>query len=74
MLALLAGCSPTLTTATGRDVCLIWGPATYSAKGDTQETIDGNRALNAKRDAFCKNSGPTCWLQQRADPNHQPNV
>lgn len=54
MLALLAGCSPTLTTATGRDVCLIWGPATYSAKGDTQETIDGNRALNAKRDAFCK--------------------
>lgn len=56
MLALLAGCSQTLTTATtGKEICLIWSPATYSAKGDTQATIDGNRALNAKRDAYCKN-------------------
>jgi hypothetical protein len=56
MLVLLAGCSQTLTTGTTRSdpVCLIWAPATYSAKGDTQATIDGNRALNAKRDAFCK--------------------
>lgn len=54
MLALLAGCSQTLTTGTGHEVCLIWSPATYSAKGDTPETIEGNRALNAKRDAFCK--------------------
>lgn len=54
MLALLAACSPTLTTGTGKEVCLIWAPATYSAKGDTQATIDGNRALNAKRAAFCK--------------------
>lgn len=55
MLALLASCQSIPATATtGREVCLIWGPATYSAKGDTQETIDGNRALNAKRDAYCK--------------------
>jgi hypothetical protein len=54
VLVLLAACSTTRTTGTGKEVCLIWTPATYSAKGDTPETIDGNRALNAKRDAFCK--------------------
>lgn len=54
MLALLAGCQTTPTIGIGREVCLIWTPATYSAKGDTPETIEGNRALNAKRDAFCK--------------------
>lgn len=55
-LALLVACSQTLTTATTKSdpVCLIWTPATYSAKGDTAETVEGNRALNAKRDAFCK--------------------
>lgn len=53
-LALLAACSMTRTTGTGREVCLIWTPVTYSAKGDTQETIDGNRALNARRAAYCK--------------------
>lgn len=54
MLALLAACQTTKTTGTGKEVCLIWTPATYSAKGDTSATIDGNRALNARRDAFCK--------------------
>jgi len=54
MLALLAACQTTPTTGTDKAVCLIWTPATYSGKGDTQETIDGNRALNAKRDAYCK--------------------
>lgn len=54
MLALLAGCQTIPITGTGKEVCLIWTPATYSAKGDTPETIEGNRALNAKRAAFCK--------------------
>ncbi len=36
-----------------RPVCLIWTPATYSGAGDTAETVEGNRALNAKRDAYC---------------------
>lgn len=54
MLALLAACQTTPTIGTGREVCLIWTPATYSAKGDTQATIDGNRALNARRAAYCR--------------------
>lgn len=54
-LALLAGCSQTLTTVTtDKAVCAIWTPATYSASKDSPETIDGNRALNARRDAYCK--------------------
>lgn len=52
-LSLLAACSQTLTTATISDVCLIWTPVTYSAKGDTPETVEGIRALNARRDAYC---------------------
>jgi len=27
---------------------------TYSAKGDTAQTVNEVRALNAKRDAYCK--------------------
>lgn len=53
MLALLAGCSQTIATATTPDACLIWAPVTYSAKGDTKQTVDEVRALNAKRDAYC---------------------
>lgn len=53
MLALLAACKTTPTTATD-DICLIWTPVTYSASQDSQATIDGIRALNARRDAYCK--------------------
>lgn len=52
-LVLLASCQTTPTTATTDNVCLIWTPATYSAKADSAETIAGNRALNARRDAYC---------------------
>lgn len=46
----------TATTPGGSkpDVCLIWTPVSYSAKGDTPETVDGNRALNARRNAYCR--------------------
>lgn len=55
MLALLAGCSTTSAIGTtGREVCLIWSDVTYSAKSDTAQTVEEIRALNAKRDAFCK--------------------
>ena len=53
LLALLAACSTTRTTATD-DACLIWVPVTYSANGDTPQTVQEIRALNAKRDAYCK--------------------
>jgi len=57
MLAMLAltGCqSMTHTTATGKAVCAIWQPVTYSASGDTGQTVSEVRASNAKRDAYCK--------------------
>ena len=56
MLAMLAlmGCqSMTPTTAT-KAVCAIWQPVTYSASGDTGQTVSEVRASNAKRDAYCK--------------------
>jgi len=53
MLGLLAACTTIRTTATTPDVCLIWTPATYSASRDSPETVEGNRALNARRDAYC---------------------
>lgn len=52
-LALLAACQTIPTTGTTDSVCLIWTPATYSAKADSAETVEGNRALNARRDAYC---------------------
>jgi len=54
LLALSAGCKTIPTTGTD-DVCLIWRPITYSASQDSPETIDGNRALNAKRETYCGN-------------------
>lgn len=54
MLALAACQTTTPTIGTDREVCLIWTPATYSASKDSAETIAGNRALNAKRDAYCR--------------------
>jgi len=53
MLGLLGACKTTPTTGTD-DVCLIWQPITYSASGDTPRTVDEIRALNARRDAYCK--------------------
>lgn len=53
-LGLLTACQTTPTTGITVDgVCLLWTPADYSAKEDSKQTVDGNRALNAKRDAFC---------------------
>lgn len=54
MLAPLAACQTTRTTEIGKAVCAIWQPVTYSASGDTQQTIDEARANNARRDAYCK--------------------
>lgn len=54
-LGLLAACQTTPTTGTAsKAVCAIWTPVTYSASQDSQATIDGIRALNARRDAYCK--------------------
>ena len=53
MLAPLAACQTTPTTET-RAVCAIWQPVTFSASGDTSQTVAEVRAANAKRDAFCK--------------------
>ena len=53
MLALLAACQTTQTTATSDDVCLIWRAQSFSATGDTPETIAEVRERNAKRDAYC---------------------
>ncbi len=36
-----------------------WKPTPYDSKRDTQETIDGNRANNRARDAFCNTDGET---------------
>lgn len=52
-LVLLAACQTTPTTATTADVCKVWTPATYSASEDSKLTVDGNRELNARRDAYC---------------------
>jgi hypothetical protein len=54
LLVLLAACQTTRTTGIDKAVCSIWTPATYSASQDSQQTIDGNRALNARRDAYCR--------------------
>jgi hypothetical protein len=54
MLAPLAACQTTRTTATDKAVCSIWGNVTYSASSDSQQTVDEIRALNAKRDAYCR--------------------
>lgn len=56
MLALLAACQTTRTTATtgNKAVCALWGDVTYSGSQDSEQTIAEVRALNAKRDAYCK--------------------
>lgn len=54
MLALLAGCQTTPTTATTDDVCLIWQPQSFSGANDTPETVAEARKRNAIRDAYCK--------------------
>jgi len=55
VLGLLAACQTTRTTGTiDKAACSIWTPATYSASQDSAETIAGNRALNARRDAYCR--------------------
>lgn len=53
MLGLAMTSCQTRTIATTDDVCLIWTPLTYSVSGDTAETVDGIRGLNARRDAYC---------------------
>ena len=53
LLALLVGCKTTPSTGTTSDVCLIWKPVSYSAAGDSLETIDEVRHQNARRQAFC---------------------
>lgn len=53
LLVLLAGCTTTPSTGTTGDVCLIWKPLTYSAKGDSAETVDDIRNQNARRNAYC---------------------
>lgn len=53
-LVLLAGCSTTRTTATTDDACLLFSTLSYSAKGDTPETVQGIRNYNARRDSYCK--------------------
>lgn len=55
MLAPLAACQTTRGTATpDKAVCALWGEVTYSGSQDTQQTVAEIRALNAKRDAYCK--------------------
>lgn len=54
MLVPLAACQTTRTTAIDKAVCAIWTPVTYSGSKDTPETVASNRALNAKRDAYCR--------------------
>ncbi len=55
MLALLAACKTTSGTATtDRAICALWGEVTYSGSEDSQQTVAEIRALNAKRDAYCK--------------------
>jgi len=50
----LAGCSQTLGTATtARPECALFPPITYSAKGDTPETVGQIRSYNAGRDKYC---------------------
>lgn len=54
-LALLSGCATIRTTGTGQpDACLVWGIITYASEHDSRQTVDEIRALNAKRDAYCK--------------------
>lgn len=55
MLALLTACKTTSGTATtGKAICALWGELTYSGSEDSQQTVAEVRALNAKRDAYCK--------------------
>lgn len=52
---LLATCETTPSTGTiSNEVCLIWRPLTYSARGDTPETVEQVRAHNARRQAYCE--------------------
>lgn len=59
LLVLLSGplTACTTTRSTGipdRGVCAVWLPLTYSATGDTAETVLAIRQNNAKRQAFCQ--------------------
>lgn len=58
MLPLLAlamtSCQTRETATTGNEVCLIWRGVDYSATDDSAETVAAIRALNARRDAYCK--------------------
>jgi len=38
---------------TGKAECALFPPITYSAKGDTPETVRQVRAYNAGRDKYC---------------------
>jgi len=49
----MVGCQTATAITSSPDACLIWSPVTYSAKGDTAQTVNEVRALNAKRDAYC---------------------
>ena len=59
--AVLAGCASTRTTPTTgltaarvvTDVCALWTPVSYDSELDSQETVDGNRELNDRREGFC---------------------
>jgi hypothetical protein len=49
---LLAGCAT--TTGTGAiSACSVWRPITWSVQ-DTDRTIEGVKANNARRAAFCR--------------------
>lgn len=54
IMSILPACSQTLATATtGKAECALFPPITYSAKGDTAETVRQVRAYNAGRDKYC---------------------
>ncbi len=53
VLPILTNCATTSTTATDKGVCSVWSGLTYSASGDTPETVQGIRVNNAKRDTYC---------------------
>lgn len=50
----LGDCSTTMATA--ETSCLAWRPVTWS-KRDTPQTIEEVKAQNARRKAYCEESG-----------------
>ena len=54
--SILSACQTTPTIATGSrkaECAALFPPITYSAKGDTPETVAQVRAFNARRDKWC---------------------